>query len=97
VPPENPLYLFRGTLTSATATASNVHVIAATPSDEAPDGAVADQTFTVGGETIFLLWQGKVADRDRRLEARRGDKIIVRVRAPKGFEPRAGRATAANQ
>ncbi len=50
-------------------------------------GQSADQTFTVGGETIFLLWQGKVPTVIDASKLVVGDKIVVRIRAAEGLEP----------
>jgi len=95
--PDNPLYLFRGTLTSATSTAVTVHV---TGGDRRAMklliGQSADQTFTVGGETIFLLWQGKVPTVIDASKLVVGDKIVVRIRAEKGSTLAQIEATAAN-
>jgi hypothetical protein len=95
--PDNPLYLFRGTLTSATSTAVTVHV---TGGDHRAMklliGQSADQTFTVGGETIFLLWQGKVPTVIDASKLVVGDKIVVRIRAPKGSSLAQVEATASN-
>ena len=95
--PDNPLYLFRGTLSSATSTAVTVHV---TGGDHRAlkllVGQSADQTFTVGGETIFLLWQGKVPTVIDASKLVVGDKIVVRIRAPKGSSLAQIEATAAN-
>ncbi len=95
--PDQPLWLFRGTLTSATSTAVIVHV---TGGDHRAMklliGQSADQTFTVGGETIFLLWQGKVPTVIDASKLVAGDKIVVRVRADKGSSLSQIEATAAN-
>jgi hypothetical protein len=95
--PDNPLYLFRGTLASATSTGVTVHV---TGGDRRAlkllIGQSGDQTFTVGGETIFLLWQGKVPTVIDASKLVVGDKIIVRIRAPKGSSLAQIEATAAN-
>ena len=83
--PDKPLYLFRGTLTSASSTGVTVHV---TGGDrramKLEIGQSADQTFTVGGQTIFLLWQGKVPTVIDASKLVVGDRIVVRVRADKG-------------
>jgi hypothetical protein len=96
-PPDNPLYLFRGTLSSATSSAVTVHV---TGGDRRAMrlllGQSADQTFAVGGETIFLLWQGKVPTVIDASKLVVGDKIVVRIRAPKGSSLAQIEATAAN-
>jgi hypothetical protein len=95
--PDQPLWLFRGTLTSATSTAVTVHV---TGGDHRAMklliGQSADQTFTVGGETIFLLWQGKVPSVIDASKLVVGDKIVVRIRADKGSSLAQIEATAAN-
>lgn len=95
--PDKPLYLFRGTLTSATSTGVAVHV---TGGDRRAMklliGQSADQTFTVGGETIFLLWQGKVPTVIDASKLVVGDRIVVRIRADKGSSLAEIEATAAN-
>jgi hypothetical protein len=95
--PDKPLWLFRGTLTSASSTAVTVHV---TGGDRRAMrlllGQSADQTFTVGGETIFLLWQGKVPTVIDASKLVVGDKIVVRIRADKGSSLAQVEATAAN-
>jgi hypothetical protein len=84
-PPTMPLYLFRGTLTSVGTSTVAVHV---TGGDKRAlrllIGSSADQTFTFGGDTIFLLWQGKVPTVIDASKLVVGDKIVVRIRAPKG-------------
>jgi hypothetical protein len=95
--PDKPLYLFRGTLTSATSTAVTVHVIGGDHrAMKLLIGQSADQTFTVGGETIFLLWQGKVPTVIDASKLVAGDKIVVRIRADKGSSLAQVEATAAN-
>ena len=44
----------------------------------------ADQTFTFGESTIFLLWQGKVPTVIDASKLVVGDRIVVRIRAEKG-------------
>ena len=96
--PDKPLWLFRGTLTSATSTAVTVHV---TGGDRRAMklliGQSADQTFTVGGETIFLLWQGKVPTVIDASKLTVGDRIVVRIRAPKGSNLATVTSTAAKK
>jgi len=58
-------------------------------------GQSADQTFTVGGETIFLLWQGKVPTVIDSSKLVVGDKIVVRIQADKGSSLSQVEATAA--
>ena len=94
--PDQPFYNFRGTLTSATSSAVTVHV---TGGDgramKLLIGQSADQTFTVGGETIFLLWQGKVPTVIDSSKLVVGDKIVVRIQADKGSSLSQVEATAA--
>jgi len=84
-PPAMPLYLFRGTLTSVGTSTVAVHV---TGGDKRAlrllIGSSADQSFTFGDDTIFLLWQGKVPTVIDASKLVVGDKIVVRIRAPKG-------------
>jgi hypothetical protein len=95
--PDKPLWLFRGTLTSATSTAVTIHVIGGDRrAMRLLLGQSADQTFTVGGETIFLLWQGKVPTVIDASKLVVGDKIVVRIRADKGSSLAQVEATAAN-
>jgi hypothetical protein len=95
--PNKALYLFRGTLTSATSSTIAVHV---TGGDRRAMklliGQSADLTFAVGGETIFLLWQGKVPTVIDASKLVAGDKIVVRIRADKGSTLPQVEATAAN-
>ena len=81
-PPDKPLYLFRGTLTSVGSSTVTVHV---TGGDRRAlrllIGSSPDQTFTFGDETIFLLWQGKVPTVIDASKLVVGDRIVVRIRA----------------
>jgi hypothetical protein len=80
--PTQPLYLFRGTLTSVGTTSVAVHV-------DGGDrramrlliGQSSDQNFTFGDQTIFLLWQGKVPTVIDAAQLKVGDRIVVRIRA----------------
>jgi hypothetical protein len=95
--PDQPLYTFRGTLTSATSAAVTVHVIGGDRKAlKLLVGQSADQTFTVGGETIFLLWQGKVPTVIDASKLVVGDKIVLRIRADKASTLAQIVATAAN-
>jgi hypothetical protein len=95
--PDKPLYLFRGTLTSVGSTGVTVHV---TGGDGRAMrlliGQSADQTFTFGSQTIFLLWQGKVPTVIDSSKLVVGDRIVVRIRADKGSSLAEVEATAAN-
>jgi hypothetical protein len=77
--------LFRGTLTSVGASGVTVHVTGGNRLGlRLLIGNSADQTFTFGSETIFLLWQGKVPTVIDASKLVVGDKIVVRIRAAKG-------------
>ncbi|MHB8650752.1 MAG: hypothetical protein ACYDBR_11350 [Gaiellaceae bacterium] len=95
--PDQPLYLFRGKLTSVGASSVTVHV---SGGDRRALrlllGASSDQTFTFGSSTIFLLWQGKVPTVIDASKLVVGDKIVVRIRAAKGSSLAQVEATAAN-
>jgi hypothetical protein len=83
--PTQPLFLFRGTLTSVGTSSVGVHV---TGGDARAMrlliGQSADQSFAFGDQTIFLLWQGKVPTVISASQLRVGDRIVVRVRADRG-------------
>jgi len=83
--PTQPLFLFRGTLTSVGASSVAVHV---TGGDARATrlliGQSADQSFAFGDQTIFLLWQGKVPTVIQASQLKVGDRIVVRVRADRG-------------
>jgi hypothetical protein len=46
-------------------------------------GQSLDQTFTYDDGTIFLLWQGKVPTVIGPSQLKAGDRITIRVRAPR--------------
>ena len=46
-------------------------------------GQPLDQTFTYGDSTIFLLWQGKVPTVIDPSQLKAGDRITIRVHAPR--------------
>jgi hypothetical protein len=46
-------------------------------------GQSADQTFTYDDNTIFLLWQGKVPSVIAASQLKAGDRITIRIRAPR--------------
>jgi hypothetical protein len=83
--PGNPLYLFRGTLTSVGSSSVTVHVTGGNRHAlRLLIGNSNDQTLAFGDNTIFLLWQGKVPTVIDASKLVVGDKIVVRIRAPKG-------------
>jgi hypothetical protein len=84
-PPASPLYLYVGTVAGPQAgghialhvTAGNAHALRSLV------GQSADQTFTYGDSTIFLLWQGKVPTVIDASQLKAGDRITIRIRASK--------------
>ncbi|HEY2309995.1 MAG TPA: hypothetical protein VGH46_02640 [Gaiellaceae bacterium] len=82
--PSLKLYLFRGTIASVTDTSITVNV---TGGNHAAVrlmlGQSSTQTFTTGGSTIFLLWQGKVPTVIASSQLKVGDTVVVRDRAIK--------------
>ncbi len=95
--PTQPLYLFRGRLASVSPTSVAVHVTAGNRlALRLLIGQSTDQSFTFGGETIFLLWQGKVPTVIDASKLVVGDRIVVRIRAPRGSTLAQVEATAAN-
>jgi hypothetical protein len=81
--PDMPLYLFRGRLT-AVGTNGTIGVTVNGGNKRALHlllGSGRDQTFTTGGTTIFLLWQGKVPTVIDASKLVVGDRVAVRIRA----------------
>jgi hypothetical protein len=84
-PPNRPLFLFRGTL-AAPAGTSTLTLDVRGGNRLALRlllGQSAQQTFTYGPETIFLLWQGKVPSVISPEQLTVGERITVRIRAPR--------------
>jgi hypothetical protein len=46
-------------------------------------GQSLDQTFSYSDGTIFLLWQGKVPTVIDASQLKAGDRITIRIRAPR--------------
>ena len=83
--PTKPLYLFRGTLSAVGSSTVSVHVTGGNHRAlRLLVGASSDQTFTLGQDTIFLLWQGKVPSVIDASKLTLGDRIVVRIRADRG-------------
>jgi hypothetical protein len=83
--PGKPLYLFRGTLSSVGSGTVTVHVTGGNHHAlKLLVGSSADQSFSFGENTIFLLWQGKVPTVIDASKLVVGDKIVVRIRAAMG-------------
>jgi hypothetical protein len=86
-PANKPLYLFRGTLAAAAGT-STVTLDVHNGNRNALRlllGQPAQQTFTYGPETIFLVWHGKVPSVVTPAQLTVGDRITLRIRASKGL------------
>lgn len=96
--PDNPLYLFRGTLSSVSTTGQLTVTVTGgnARAMRLLIGQSQSQTFTTGGDTIFLLWQGKVPTVIDASKLVVGDKIVVRIRAAAHSSLAQVEATAAN-
>jgi hypothetical protein len=81
-----PLFLFRGKLTAAAADGKlSVEVGGGNrPALRKLLGHSADQQFSYGDGTIFLLWTGKVPTVISPDQLKVGDRITVRIRADRG-------------
>ncbi len=96
-PSKLPLYLYAGTVAgpqagghiALTVTGGNVRGLRSLV------GQPSAQTFTYGEDTIFLLWQGKVPTVIDPSQLKAGDRITVRVRAPRASTLAQVEATAA--
>jgi len=85
-PPAYPLYHFRGKL-AAPATTTNVTLKVRGGNRLALRtllGSTRLQSFAYGPETIFLRWQGKVPTVIAPTDLTLGDRVTVRIRAPRG-------------
>ena len=82
-----PLWLFIGTLDAPAASGhvrldigdGNLRAL------RAMLGQPLDQTFSYDGHTIFVLWQGRVPTVISPSQLRVGDRISVRIRAPRSY------------
>jgi hypothetical protein len=84
-PPDQPLYLFRGTLTAVGSTTVSMNVAGGDRRAlRLMIGQSAPQSFSFGAGTITLLWQGKVPTVISPAQLKVGDRFVVRVRAPRG-------------
>src|SRR5579871_756652 len=84
-PPDKPLYLFRGTLTSVGASSVTLDVGGGNArAMRLLLGQPTSETFATGDSTIFLLWQGKVPTVISLGQLKVGDEVVVRIRADKG-------------
>jgi hypothetical protein len=96
--PAQPLWLFRGTLVGAAAGGHlTLHI---------DDGNLLalrkmlgqplDETFHYDGHTIFVLWQGRVPTVISPGQLHAGDRIAIRIRAPRSFSLAQAEQIAAN-
>jgi hypothetical protein len=96
--PSRPLYLFVG---SVTGPQSGGHIALHVTSGnwrglQSMLGQPLDQTFSYDDGTIFLLWQGKVPTVIDASHLQPGDRITIRVRAPRTATLAQVEATPAN-
>jgi len=84
--PGRPLYLYVGTVAGGQAGGHiALHVTGGNWRGlKSMLGQSLDQTFTYDTGTIFLLWQGKVPTVIDPSQLKAGDRITIRVRAPRG-------------
>lgn len=85
--PSKPLWLFAGTLD---APAANGHLTLHIRDGNlralrAMLGQALDQTFSYDGHTVFVVWQGRVPTVVSPGQLHPGDRITVRIRAPRSF------------
>ena len=83
-PPNRPLYLFRGTLTTTGPGSVTLDVQRGNRrAMRLLIGQSKNATFTTSDNTIFLLWQGKVPTVITPGQLTSGDNITIRIRAPR--------------
>jgi hypothetical protein len=83
--PDQPDYLFRGTVTAVGSSNVSVDVHGGNRRAlRALLGGSRTQTFAVGGSTIYLLWQGKVPTVVDHSGLKVGDRVAIHVRAKAG-------------
>jgi len=82
--PTRPLYLFRGKLDSVNGSSVVLDVRGGNArAMRLLLGQSSTQSFSTGDGTIFLLWQGKVPTVISIGQLKIGDRVVVRIRAPK--------------
>ena len=83
--PTKPLYLFRGTLVSAGGGKVTIKVKGGNRNAlRLMIGADEQQSFTTGGETVFLHWAHRVPEISDPAKWAAGDRIVIRIRADRG-------------
>jgi uncharacterized protein (DUF58 family) len=96
--PTQPLYLFRGTFVSAGGGAVTVDVKGGNRlALRLLIGQTARQTFATGGETVFLRWAGRIPTVIDASMLKEGDRVVVRVRAPRDATLQVVASTAAKR
>jgi hypothetical protein len=80
--PEQPDYLFRGKVVSTGSSSVTVDVRGGNiRALRLLRGQSGSQTFTVGGSTIYLLWQGRTPSVISLADLKSGDGVAIHVRA----------------
>ena len=84
--PHQALWLFRGTLNSTAGTSSvSLHVLDGNHRAlRSMLGAPVDESFAYDSHTTFILWQGRVPAVIAATDLKAGDRVTVRIRAPRG-------------
>lgn len=83
--PDQPDYLFRGQVSAIGSSTVTVDVRGGNRRAlRVLLGGSRTQAFTVGGSTIYLLWQGKVPTVAELADLKVGDKVAIHVRAKAG-------------
>jgi hypothetical protein len=96
--PDQPLFLFRGKLTSVGSSSVTVEVKGGNKRAlRLMVGQPAEQTFAFDADTIVLLWQGRVPTVIGASQLEVGERIVVRVRADRGSTLAEVEATAAKR
>jgi hypothetical protein len=94
--PDQPLFLFRGTLSSVGSSTVSANVTGGNRRAlRLLIGQPSAQTFSFDSSTIVLLWQGKVPTVITPAQLKPGDRFVVRVRADRGASLADVEATAA--
>jgi hypothetical protein len=96
--PSQPLWLFAGTLDAPAAGGhltlhirdGNLRAL------RAMLGQALDQTFSYDRHTVFVVWQGRVPTVVSPGQLHTGDRVTVRIRAPRSFSLAQVEAVAAN-
>lgn len=83
--PDQPLYLFRGTFVSTDGGKVTIDVQGGNRNAlRLMIGQNPRQTFSTGGETVFLHWAKRIPTVIDASQLKVGDRIVIRVRADRG-------------